>query len=330
MIYLHCGWPKTGTTSLQAALSRNQERLAAAGLLYPERWRRDVDGSHNDLTDLLEAHHRDGCDFDELRGFLAANADTDVLFSGESLTVWSFFGGDKYASLLGLVTAMQEVAPVRCIWTLRRGDELIHSFERRAALERGLRVPTLRSWVTRNTDQIGALFQGMRALEDAAAGGGAYVRYDPAAGHVAELLRAFDMPEGLAQMIKEEVDVAPRLNITPTCKQVVASADVDAIAATMGVELAREQLLRIFEREGFRFQGDSPCVLLGPEMSLSLHEQVLESALDIGFSPYTEFFEGEKVADLPPLSPLGPLTDEDVSRLATHIRGPGSPQLGGS
>jgi len=323
VIYLHCGWPKTGTTSLQAALVRNQELLAAAGLLYPERWRRDVDGSHNDLTDLLEAHRKDGSDFDELRGFLAANADTDVLFSSESLTTWSFFGGNKYDSMLGLVTAMQEVAPVRCIWTLRRGDGLFHSLDRRAALERGLRAPRDLSWLIGDVDRFAALFQGMRGLEAAAAKGGVYFRYDSAGEHVAELLRAFDMPQGLAHEIQEEVAGAPRLNVTPTRKQVAASVDVDAISATMGVELDREQLIRAFSQEGFRFHDDNPYVMFRPEMRRALHERILESANRTDFTPYLGFFADEKLADLPSASSLEPgtLTDEDVSRLAAHIRG---------
>lgn len=322
MIYLHCGWPKTGTTSLQAALVRNQERLAAAGLLYPERWRRDVDGSHNDLTDLLEAHRRDGSGFDELRGFLADNADTDVLFSSESLTVWSFFGGDRYDSLLGLVTAMQEVAPVRCIWTLRRGDGLFHSLDRRTALEQGLRAPSDLSWLIGDVDRIAALFEGMRGLEDAAGEGGAYLRYDSTGGHLGELLQAFDVPHGLADEIQEEVAGAPRLNVTPTRKQVVASVDVDAIMARTGVELDREQLIQAFRQEGFQFDGDGPCVLFEPELRRSLHERILASAKRTDFTPYLAFFADEELADLPPASSLEPemLTDEDMSRLATHIR----------
>ena len=35
-LYIHAGFPKSGTTALQAALRENQELLLAEGVLYPE------------------------------------------------------------------------------------------------------------------------------------------------------------------------------------------------------------------------------------------------------------------------------------------------------
>ena len=89
MIYLHCGWPKTGTTSLQAALAEYRYALARAGIVYPDLWHRGGDDSHNLLSDVLG-----GAEGDRVRAqFMEvpeAHAGTVVLLSAESLTIELF------------------------------------------------------------------------------------------------------------------------------------------------------------------------------------------------------------------------------------------------
>jgi hypothetical protein len=58
-VFVHIGAPKTGTTYLQAILRHNQQRLAAAGVLYPQ----DIGNAHFhaalDLRGAAFAGHRD-------------------------------------------------------------------------------------------------------------------------------------------------------------------------------------------------------------------------------------------------------------------------------
>jgi hypothetical protein len=58
-VFVHIGAPKTGTTYLQAILHHNQQRLAAAGILYPQ----DIGNAHFhaalDLREAAFAGHRD-------------------------------------------------------------------------------------------------------------------------------------------------------------------------------------------------------------------------------------------------------------------------------
>jgi hypothetical protein len=320
MIYLHCGWPKTGTTSLQAALVGNQERLASAGLLYPEEWRRDLDGSHNDLSDLLHAHQERDCGFDELRSFLLANTDRDILFCSESLTLWLLLGEPKYEVILDFLVAMQDVAPVRCIWTLRRFDEVLHSMFRQMALRRGLKESQMTELLA--TLRTGELFMRMRRLEDAVGGDAVYVRYDHSGLHNAELLRAFGMSDDAVGTICRELAIAPRLNITPSHKQVAAAENIAAIKAGWGLELDRTAMCRAFEHQGFQFHHDGPCVLFEQATRLNLHESMLEAAHYSSFVPYGRFFGEEKLDNFPPVSRLEPdvLTAEDLTRLSMHLR----------
>lgn len=319
MVYLHCGWPKTGTTSLQAALVAGQEQLAAAGLLYPERWRRDSDGSHNDLPNLLQAHLDRGCGFDELCDLLSSQ-DGNVLFSSESLTLWVLLGEHRYRCMLEFLAAMQEVMPVRCIWTLRRFDEVLHSIFRQMSMRKGLGEPKMASLL--DHFRIEDACDRMRGLESLAVDGAVYVRYEPTGGHNAALLRSFDVPEEVVASVCSEIDAAPRLNPTPSWKQIVAAENIGAIAARSGVELDRDAVCHAFEHDGFRFQHDGPCVLFGPELRRGLHERMLASARDCGVVPYDQFFGDENLAECPPATRLEAdvLTDEDVRQLVTHLQ----------
>jgi hypothetical protein len=54
-LYLHCGFPKTGTTALQKWLSVNQEQLHALDIDYPDVLRDEEGFGHHRLNSLVEA-----------------------------------------------------------------------------------------------------------------------------------------------------------------------------------------------------------------------------------------------------------------------------------
>ena len=182
MIYLHCGLPKTGTCSLQAALVEHQDELAEGGILYPEKWRREVDGSHNDLDGVLSASRQSQAPIAEFKRFLRLHADRDVLLSSESLFLWTTTDEGRDL-LLRLLMVAEEVAPVRCIWTLRRLDEVACSWYRQIMLAGIKTAPAARF--------LGGLKPspaGLQHIEEAI-GEVKYVKYDVAGYHNAELLR---------------------------------------------------------------------------------------------------------------------------------------------
>jgi hypothetical protein len=136
-VVLHIGMGKTGTTSLQAWLHRNRQRLADQGVLYPaspgERrhvrlglamqnpdrepgtsfdWRRQPVATPRELRPLLE-HEL----FAELRG-----APVPVLFSDEALFTASDAGLRYLRSLLDRIAAS-----VRVVAYLRRQDDHVCS-----------------------------------------------------------------------------------------------------------------------------------------------------------------------------------------------------------
>src|ERR1700746_1575901 len=115
MLRLHCGWPKTGTTSLQAALAAQRGRLKMEGIVYPDRWSRHGDDSHNGLVDLLGGAEGGGAVFGQVRRSLDAHAGETVLLSSESLGAW-LVREETHELLLELIAVAGEQGPVACIW----------------------------------------------------------------------------------------------------------------------------------------------------------------------------------------------------------------------
>ena len=313
MIYLHCGWPKTGTTSLQAALVANHEVLGAAGFLYPEDWRRP-NGEHR-FSDLLGELRKPGASPPGLGRFLDEHAGRDIVFSSENLTVWTVV--DETAPLLSLLARLREAAPVKCIWTLRRADEMLHSQCRHSSLFS--RTPPREGYV-RETD-IGAVFAGMQRVEAAVEGNVDYVKYDRGGRHNAELLRAFDFPPDVRGRIEAELTSTPRLNAGVTQKGLAAILNAERLSARIGATLDASAVSAAV-RDGLRFDDDRACVVSDFEERRAKHEQVLLAARECGLEPYVDFFQDEEVEDRSPAVDLGHevLSDEDLSRLASHLR----------
>ncbi|HET8863126.1 MAG TPA: glycosyltransferase [Solirubrobacterales bacterium] len=207
MIYLHCGWPKTGTTSLQASLAKHRDRLAASGIVYPDVWHRG-DNTHNELTELLRRSpdaSRALAEVDALRETIDGR---NLLLSAESLTTWMVGSGDA-KRFLEFLSELGEMEHVKCVWTLRRFDEVIvslHLQPRPEALEPSSLAPLMRGL------EADHLFDCMHGVEEVAAES-VYVKYQPDGRHNIELLRALGVPRELARDIERDLNAGPRLNV---------------------------------------------------------------------------------------------------------------------
>jgi acyl carrier protein len=317
MIQLHCGWPKTGTTSLQRALVEHQDRLAQAGVVYPREWRQEVDGSHNGLERVLGDLHGSDTALDEVHAVLRAHAGEDLLLSSERIAVWLLLRpGDRV--FLRLLAAMREVAPVRCIWTLRRFDDWAQSIYL-GRVANGHELPPPDQFM--GNLRPAHLFSGMLEVEEALDGNVAYVEYSAAGTHNEELLRAFGLPPEVAVPIGRQLSTAARLNVGLEHRQIVALVNRKALSERCGLVLEPEPLLAAFRR-GFRFAGDHPCVLVDPGARRDLHHRMLESAAETGFEPYVRFFADDEIGDDTPPASLDPdcLGDDDLDGLVEFLR----------
>jgi hypothetical protein len=320
MLYLHCGMPRTGTTSLQTALFEHDAGLAAADLVFPDMWRSGHGPTHHGLAELLDASLTSAAAFDGFRRFLEAQADRDVLLSAEVLTFW-LDTTQRQDALLGLLAAAREAMPVRCVWALRRLDDALHSLYLRR-VDIGIPLPSPARFFAGACDPD-ALFAGMRRVEDAVGGDAVYVRYDTAGAHNRELLDAFGISGEVGEAIRRRLEDGPRRNAGLSRKRAAALLNVEALSARAGADLDAAALRRASWRGELSFEHDGPCELVGDRVRKAAHEGALAAARRQGFPPYPEFFADEEIAARAPDS-LGPevIDDEDLLRLAALPRSP--------
>jgi hypothetical protein len=316
VLFLHCGLPKTGTTTLQAVMASRRDRLASAGLIYPDRWGIDGDDTHNRLGDLLNAARRSGGSLDELSGLLAANAHTDVLISSEGLTTW-LWKDTAGENLIALLEAAEAVTPVTCIWTLRRLDEMIHSIYLRR-VGKGVETHTpseVMEWL--DPDRM---FANMRYVQDAHDHRTAYLKYEPSGTHNVELVRMLGLPDEMTSSLERELGARRRLNLSRTRKQLASLMNVQAVCSRAGLDVTREELLAAYDDDGFGFEDDEPCELAGREPREGLHERALAGAGAHGIAAYCDFF-GDARVEPPAPTDLEPdaLTERDLRRLVAHL-----------
>jgi hypothetical protein len=304
-------------------LAAHRETLRTNGTEYPNRWSREGDDSHNGLTELLRVDGRSGVGFRQLRDFLAAHPQSDVLLSSESLSTW-LAAAEMQEKLLDTVAAIRKLLPVTVVWTLRRFDEMAHSLYVQLSLAGVVAQPPDR-FMKRLPHA--RMFAGMRNLEELVGGRAIYVKYDRGGGHYHELLSALGLSADMANVIASCLRSSRRLNSSRSHKQLVAAVYVDELITRTGVAFTKRTLLNAFDHEGLRFDVDRPCEVAGEAVRRGLHERALESARCYGFAPYLDFFEAEEVDAVPSPESLdvSDLSEKDLLRLASHLRRPHEP-----
>jgi hypothetical protein len=319
MLYLHCGWPRTSTSCLQAALYEHADHLASMGIVYPDRWTVRKGGTHHGLAQLISASQCSPVAFNEFRAFLVSNADQDVLLSAEALTGW-LRPRERLTALLHLIRTAREVGLVRCIWTLRRYDEFLASLYLRNMTSAVINAKLSPAEFFVKPRQLDDLFNGMQHVENAVGGEVTYVKYASDGAHHGELLHTLGVPTDLRVEIEWSLKRMPRLNPSPSQKQAIVELHFDSLSARAGIELNRAAVRDLFYRGTFNFEGDQPCELVDDEAKRIVHRRALAAANRTSFSPYVKFFGAAEITRSSPVS-LDPylVTDDDLRRLSGHL-----------
>lgn len=316
MLYLHCGWPRTSTTSFQRALFEHREQLAADGLEYPEKWMFGGT-SHHHLEGVLRDSFKSGSAFVDFERFLSDHADRDVLFSVEGFTFW-LLSKKMLGALQALLHTAEEVMPVTCLWTLRRSDEALASLYL-LWLALGLDLPPPEEHF-RQRRHTGTFFAGMQALHDLLDGRSVYAKYESSGAHNRVLLGALGIPPELATAIGRRMESSPRVNPRMTQKQAVICLNLDLLSNRCGVALDRQALREAVYHRELDFEGDRPCELMDGDMRRAVHGDALAASEEAGFAAYADFFADAVPEDSTPVS-LDPsvIADSDLELLVDRL-----------
>lgn len=320
-LYLHCGWPRTGTTTIQALFTRHRAALASAGIAYPADWqmagRDEAMGviNQNGLARLLESTGEQMGD--ELRRTAEAHGGKAVLMSSEELITWRASRG-SHGPLKSFLALLQELAPLTCVATIRRVDDFLSSFYLHHMLgERPLLGPQdyfqqMRAYTDRLITAMGELEAETKEL--------IHIRYQQTGAHQEDILRAIAIPDGLYEQMVAELRRKPRLNARLSKKAVAVLLHRKTIAARADMPIPSEALRRMHWSGELSFGEDAACELLGPDLRRSLHVEALEAARKAGFYAYVEFFGNDEIS-APEASPPEPelLLDEDIDYLVDRL-----------
>ena len=127
-LYIHIGYHKTGTTSLQSFLGENRSGLAKSGICYPETsgdGTRDYFHKHLYFFNRIMAAHRSGNNVDHQMDPLI----NEIVKSGLPKAIISeeSFSGLP-GSIVKIFRKFSETFDVKIVAVVRRQDEFINSF----------------------------------------------------------------------------------------------------------------------------------------------------------------------------------------------------------
>jgi hypothetical protein len=267
MLYVHCGLPRTGTSSFQAVLSGHRDQLAEAGVVYPDGWRLRNSDAHYGLADLLDPVAAEGkVTIEGFVEYLRANAGGKVLMSNEALSNW--LPAERRDHLIDLLSAARQATGVTCLWTLRRADRWATSMYLHL-VDTGRPVSPPDEYFLGWASGVADIFEGLRAVEDALGGGTIYSRYEDSGAHYGEMLAAVGVPDPTRAEVEVALRDGPRRN---------RGLGRSPSAEPAGVG-----------------NGSTPGDLVEVEVRRAVHAAALEAAQEVGFGVYAEFFAAEDV-----------------------------------
>lgn len=236
-LYLHCGWPRTGTSSFQAVLAGQRDRLAEADVVYPDGWRPRNSDAHYGIGELLDAVAGEGgVAIEGFLDYLRSNGGRKVLISNEALSNW--LPAERRGSLIELLCGAETVARVTCLWTLRRLDRWAASMYLHL-IETGRSVPPPAEYFLEWAAGVADVFAGMSEVSDALDGRTIYSRYDSSGAHYREILDAVGIPDPVRAEIEVRLRDGPRLNRGPGQRPDLVEAGVSEMLHEQALEAAR-------------------------------------------------------------------------------------------
>jgi hypothetical protein len=320
LLYLHCGWPRTGTTSLQRALHESRAELAQAGILYPERWQtaaEENDFGHHGLVDFLTENSDTEQAISDFYRYLGSRQHP-VLLSTESISNW--LERKRLPALMRWLGLVRGVTNLRCLWTLRRMDELfasIYLHELRGGLDQQPQE------YFRNRLEIGwieEIVYGMAQLRGSSNWATVCTAYQPDGKHLGQLLSAVAVPETLRNRILKLVKQGPRWGVRLTHKAALTLLHRDALSKRAGVEISWTAVVEALRDGELVFNHDSQLEVVDPAIRRQVHCDALDACRKHYFQPYIDFYENDETPDMPASSmEVDVLTEDDIESISAAV-----------
>jgi hypothetical protein len=241
------------------------------------------------------------------------------LISSETFSQWLPIA--RRGHLINFLSAVQEVTPVTCMWTLRRADLWATSMYLHLIVT-GRPVPPPTEYFRRRASFSASAIRGLREVGDVLRERAIYIRHDDSGAHYREILQTLNVPDQVRAEIEASLHDCPRLNRAPGQKATAALLHTAAMSARAGVEISEAPLRELLRGGGFAFANDVPCVLVEVEVREAIHAAALAAAREVGFKPYVEFFGAEEVESNHPVS-LDPsvVADDELGMLIGRLEG---------
>ena len=315
MLYLHSGWPRTGTTSFQFALGKSRAELLAAGIAYPTEAERSRSRGHQELAVMLESNGGDGGGIEELAESLG-RYDCPVLLSTEGVTNFVKPGLPRLSRFIGAIED-----DVTCLWTLRRIDQFYASMHLHQGLKEGM-IDSASDFFHRRHQSgwFERFVRGIAELEQASVGS-VFTKYDPGGGHHDELLESVGVPGPVRSAICERVHAGRRRGATVTHKTAIVLNNRELFSERAGVEITLNKMHRLVRSGKPIFEDDSELAVVDGDLRILVHRQALDVSRRLDFEPYPSFFEADEIEAIEPRAlEIEAITDDDLQDLVAMLQ----------
>jgi hypothetical protein len=302
--------PKTGTTSLQRALSKSAVSLLRSGVSYPLEFCNSSGLAHHPIAHEIAGRGEPSTVLSDFQSFLSRNAGGNVLISSEAFT--NCLDELRLPRMLSFLRSCKTTHTLRGVMALRRTDSFMESMYLHS-LKAGEIHTSFSQYVLQRRHWSANLLKSLVALRDEHVFDELeFVKYGGSDGFGDEVVRALGL-----NGIKEVVSPIQPENRKLGLRAQIFLKYLGSIEQERNLKFRRWYLVRAFDSGALAFPDDNDNYSVMSEYErLFLHEVSLRASLQFGFPEYFEFF-GDDVPESLPLFELDRaiLLPEDIERV---------------
>ena len=317
MFTLHIGMPKTGTTTIQFLLSKNEQALSEMGIIYPKQWRDDEEIAHHLLgLRMLDSSPTVVSEMiSEVIDFVSRNRNSKIIISTESLT--NILNWEKVDNLVELLLKVESLMPVNLVIFLRRIDDFLESMYLQE-VKVGECNDTIEEYISKRENWVKEFFETLSYLQlRRVVKHIKYIPYKKDKDFLPIMLKAMGVPENTNLYKDNYLYLNKKLGL----KAQTVLFFLPQIETKIGKQINRRQLIRALNEGVISFTEDIYTYRIMPSLWAKFyHELSLRLALEMRIFEYYECFKGDSISNYKhrELS-LDYLTEEDLIKISNWV-----------